>query len=238
MVPHPLDLSFSDHIRLKLADQGNLSIQLHIRHPETVSNRNGLFTGTLNPALTRKGEEQARQTAKFLKDFPIDLIVSSPQQRAFYMASQIANARSIPLPLIPLPFFLEINHGAWEGYSKKEIAMMDSLRYEDWISNPYGCKKPGENLKAVYERVSSGLLAISQVSAILKFRLVSVISHEWTIAAILGSIVGGDSVRNLRPDNAAITVIIERVDGYSISLFNSSNHLEQKEFEITQSLSY
>jgi broad specificity phosphatase PhoE len=108
------------------------------------------------------------------------------------------------------------------------------------VANPYGCEKAGENLQDVHERVSSGLLAISQVAAILQFRLISVISHEWTIATILGSIVGGDvPVRNLRPDNAAITVIVLREDGYSISIFNHSSHLlEQKQFELTQGLSY
>ncbi len=62
-----------------------------IRHGESLSNVNKLFEGVApGGPLTKRGQEQAKETATFLKDQRVDVIYASPMLRAQETAQAIA----------------------------------------------------------------------------------------------------------------------------------------------------
>ncbi len=64
-----------------------------IRHGEALSNANKVFNGVApGVALTKRGEEQAAEAAKFLKEQKVDVIYASPMLRAQQTAQAIAKA--------------------------------------------------------------------------------------------------------------------------------------------------
>ena len=64
-----------------------------VRHGESRTNQNGLWTGWLDEPLTDKGREDARRAASILKNVRFDKVYSSDLQRAMETA-KIATAEN------------------------------------------------------------------------------------------------------------------------------------------------
>jgi len=54
-----------------------------VRHGQTIYNAQGRFQGFLDIPLSDNGLAQAKLLAKSLKDYPIDVFISSPLERAY-----------------------------------------------------------------------------------------------------------------------------------------------------------
>ena len=99
-----------------------------IRHGESEMNVSGLFAGSATETpLTAKGKHQAVEAGKKARELNIDLIISSPQSRAFDTARIVANEIDYPEDnIITNDLLVERFYGQMEGkpYSK-DISIQD-----------------------------------------------------------------------------------------------------------------
>jgi len=87
-----------------------------VRHGLSVNNKKGIFSGRTETPLAPEGIEQAHLAGQKAKALHIDLIVSSPMERARETASIIAGEIGYPLDAIELhDFFMERAFGVLEG---------------------------------------------------------------------------------------------------------------------------
>ena len=103
----------------------------YVRHGETEMNVAGLWSGRTETPLTGKGQEQAKRAGKSLKTkIPhIDLIISSPLNRAYHTASIIAEEIDYPVDNIQKSdLLLERNFGDLEGTS--DVNYYDKYGFE------------------------------------------------------------------------------------------------------------
>ena len=93
---------------------------LLIRHGYSSGNKERRFSGQLDLALSRHGEEQAKQVSKYiLKKFNVDSIYSSDLSRAVNTVKPIAEALDMPIHIHPE--LREINEGVWQGQLMTEV---------------------------------------------------------------------------------------------------------------------
>ncbi len=87
-----------------------------MRHGMSEMNKRGLFAGRSETPLAKEGIEQCRQAGKSLKGTQIDIIVSSPMERAYESAKIIAQEIDYPEDKIILnDLFMERDLGELEG---------------------------------------------------------------------------------------------------------------------------
>ncbi len=98
-----------------------------IRHGQTNWNKEGRVQGKTDIELNEKGIEQAKEAGEILKNYPIDIIISSPLKRAKKTAEIISETKKVPI--IYNKALEERGFGEFEGKTKEEI------NDENWFSN-------------------------------------------------------------------------------------------------------
>ena len=66
-----------------------------LRHGETTWNAGKRTQGQLNSPLSERGWEQARAAGQAMKDEPIEWIIASPLDRAFFTAQEVGKVKGI-----------------------------------------------------------------------------------------------------------------------------------------------
>jgi len=142
-----------------------------IRHGQTTGDIAGLYGGTYDDHLSKKGVEQVKEMAKKLVDKNIEIIYSSPYHRARETAEIIA--RNIAAPIEIKTDLRERNaYGFMDGQSKKEMAEKypeEVAKAEDYRQMVRG----GEE----YEGFKKRILAVFDEIAREKYDTVAVLSH-------------------------------------------------------------
>ena len=103
-----------------------------VRHGQTDWNAKGRIQGKTDIELNEIGIEQARQLKALIKDYNIDLIISSPLKRARKTA-EIIN-ETVKCNIIFEDSLKERGYGIFEGMIRKEINDEDEL-YDLCIDN-------------------------------------------------------------------------------------------------------
>lgn len=125
---------------------------LIIRHGETAWNKEKRMQGRCDIPLNEEGIRLARETGKGMQNIPIDLIISSPLQRALETAKLVTEGRDIPL--ITDERIQEMSFGDWEGECVLTSDKIDPQFMVDFYKNPAGCVVPpnGESFQDVIDR--------------------------------------------------------------------------------------
>jgi probable phosphoglycerate mutase len=120
-----------------------------IRHGESVANRDNIVGGHSNSPLTKKGEEQARQTRKLLANIHFDDAYSSDLQRAS-KTGKIIYGKEIPvkhqlfdlrernfgrLQGKPADEWRRLNHEYEQKYAKLPFENRIKYNYADFIES-------------------------------------------------------------------------------------------------------
>lgn len=123
-----------------------------VRHGETSWNKERRVQGSDSDIeLNDTGLEQARKVANFLKDEPIDVIFSSPMQRARATAEAIASYHQVPVEFDQ--GLKELNVGELEGMSATNLRTTFSQFLMQWWQNGGATKLPsGESLIELQQR--------------------------------------------------------------------------------------
>ena len=115
-----------------------------IRHGQTNWNKEGRIQGKTDIELNEKGIEQAKEVKNILKDYPIDMIVSSTLKRARKTAEIINEAKNVPI--IFKEALQERGFGEFEGKTREEI--QDENWYSEILDN-YSLNKEYKGVETI-----------------------------------------------------------------------------------------
>jgi len=151
-----------------------------IRHGETDWNIEGRYQGQADPPLNSNGTQQAEELAKSLQNAGLDVLYTSPLQRAKQTADILS--KKLMLPVIDEPRLMEIHQGDWQTRLRSEIQNLYPDLFLDWEIDPWKVTPPGgEHLSEVQKRVYSAIDDILQNNDQKKIGLVT---HRIPIALI------------------------------------------------------
>jgi broad specificity phosphatase PhoE len=197
---------------------------LLIRHGEVDANVEYRFLGRRDDPLNENGLAQAQRLASLAATLPIDLVLSSPKDRARTTAKAITEASGADLRLDDR--LVELDFGDWEGLTRQQIIDGDPMRREfilRWDRDPALAAPGGESLTAVQERIVG--FADESVRDHAGETL-AVVSHMGPIKALLCAALGVPltGARRLFLDPATVSVV-DWSTRPVVRLVNSHAHL-------------
>ncbi len=176
----PLDLCFHVGMTTRL---------LLIRHGATTLSAEDRFAGATNVDLSDEGRRQAACLGERLAPEKVTAVYASPMQRTRDTAQQVAGPHGLEVQIEP--GLREIDHGRWEGLTRKEVETVYADEYTQWEQDPFTfAPEGGENGLAVMAR------ALPLLRAILVRHpggSVAVISHKATLRLVMCSLLGIDA---------------------------------------------
>jgi len=150
------------------------------RHGETEWNKEGRLQGSKESMLTELGVKQAELLSERLNDENIDVIYSSPLQRAYKTAEAVADRKE--LDIIIDKNLSEMNFGEWEGLKHDEIKEI-SDQYDLFWNKPHLYETTtGEGFSEFKERVIGSIRDIINKN---DNKNVLVVAHAVVIKQIL-----------------------------------------------------
>jgi probable phosphoglycerate mutase len=195
-----------------------------IRHGETAWNKEERFRGRKNIPLNNSGILQAKLAAEFLSRYKIDLIYSSPMQRALQTANEIRRGRDIEINIDE--GIADMDFGQWEGMKVSEVKKKYPELFAIWLSAPHQCQIPGgENFQMVLER---SLKTVDRIIGLRDVETVLIVTHRVVTMLLLCHYLGLDLARfwDIRQDPTSINIIsFKDKDRFCIDLINETCHL-------------
>lgn len=170
-----------------------------VRHGQSESNLNGVFSGWAQISLTEQGFTDARRAGEYLQKIPFDRIYSSDLLRAIQTArTALPGCEPVQLPLLR-----ENNVGTLQGRSSKECQTEYGERF--WVT-PTGAdftRFGGENHDMVRSRVHAFLDMLERDPC----GNVAAFAHEGVLRCALDLVLGMNFERhNVRCPNCTIAV--------------------------------
>jgi phosphoserine phosphatase len=124
-----------------------------VRHGESEWNRVGRYQGQCDAPLSDLGLRQAEALARRLSDEPLDVIFTSPLQRAAKTAEAIARYHP-NTPFEQTTAVMEIHHGDWQGLMADEVIARYGAGLREWREHPTRSQMPnGESFSNILKRV-------------------------------------------------------------------------------------
>jgi ribonuclease H / adenosylcobalamin/alpha-ribazole phosphatase len=206
---------------------GKPTTTLLLRHGATELSAEHRFSGRGDVALTKEGIKQARLAARRLADqLGVDVVVTSPLQRARHTAEAVAEATGAAL--IVDDGFVEADFGAWQGLTFAEA----SERWQDeiaaWVASPDAAPPGGETFATVAMRV---LAALDRLIESHRHARAVVVSHVTPIKTLVcrALLAPPEAMFRMNLDVASLTRI-DCFDNGSAMLrsYNDTAHLQER----------
>ncbi|MBE6600679.1 MAG: histidine phosphatase family protein [Ruminococcaceae bacterium] len=197
---------------------------IFIRHGQSESNKDQIFTGHTNTELTKLGVEQARLVSVALKDVHIDKIYASDLSRAYDTGLPVAQTHGLTIEKDPA--LREIHAGKWNGLHFEKIAELYPDDYKKWM-NDIGRARctGGESVAELYRRVVKRVLEISEENL---GKTVCIASHATPVRAVCAYACGikaEELAKEPFPGNASITVIEYENGQLTAKIKGDTSHL-------------
>ena len=131
-----------------------MSILILVRHGQSVYNLENRFTGNLDIALTKLGEQEARNAGEKLKNYKFDFAYTSNLIRAQESLNIILKEiHQTDIIVIKNGALNERNYGNLQGLNKEETISKFGQNQVDIWRRSYGTRPPdGESLEDTYNR--------------------------------------------------------------------------------------
>lgn len=171
-----------------------------IRHGEPVGGTR--YRGQIDDPLSDLGWRQMR-SAIGKKDYPWDLIVSSPLQRCLAFAQELSEASGLQLEVEDR--LKEIGFGIWQGKTHEEITRYDPGVLQRFYRDPSTYRPDGgEGLADFRNRIVEALKEILEKHA---GKHILMVCHAGTIRMVLGHIleIPLSNLFRIKVANAGIT---------------------------------
>ena len=135
---------------------------LIIRHAQSTTNNEKIFTGQIDAKLSDIGKEQAKLLEKYVcANYKISAVYSSDLIRAENTVKNIAKDFNIPFVLTKN--LREINAGLWQGKTMQQIENLYPQQCSIWHTDLFDCYPDGgESVKEAIERVVNEVLKIAR----------------------------------------------------------------------------
>jgi len=196
-----------------------------IRHGQTAWNKEEIFRGRADVPLDEVGLRQAQALAEVLRAEPISGVFTSPLSRAVQTATAVAEPHSL-VP-VPVPGFIDIDFGAWEGLAHDAVREQFPALYATWQTQPEEVTFPeGENLDAVRQRTSAALAELVQQGV---GQTIALVAHRVVNKVLICHILGlpNSHFWQIRQDTAAINRFHIARGSYIVDCLNDTCHLGQ-----------
>jgi broad specificity phosphatase PhoE len=195
-----------------------------VRHGETAWNKNEVYRGRADVALNKTGLKQADLAGKYLSAEKIDVIYSSPLQRALQTAAAIARFQQTPVNAVAN--LIDFDYGEWQGLTSAEVKQKYPELYQDWLDTPEQVRIPGgESLQNVLDRA---LPFVQDAVTRCREGKMALVSHRVVLKVIICALLCLDNAQfwNIKLDNGAITRFT--FDGKRVVLtsHNETSHLK------------
>jgi broad specificity phosphatase PhoE len=194
------------------------------RHGETAWNAENVFRGRADVDLDRVGLKQAELLGKYLSNWELEAIYSSPLRRALDTANMVARYQKVAVRVAE--GLTDFDYGEWQSLPEQEVTKLYPALLNEWHSNPHKVRTPGgESLEDVRRR------AVEVVDGILSrdHRNVLLVSHRVVIKVLICYLLGLDNscFWNIRHDVCGITTF-DHVDGrFVLTRHNDTSHLRE-----------
>ena len=203
--------------------QGEADATLLLRHGQTPMSVQKRYAGRSDVPLTDVGLQQAAAAAKSLASAGLDVIVTSPLQRAARTAEEIAGVTGVPL--VTDEGFRETDFGAWEGLTFAEVRERWPAELGTWLADPAVAPPGGESFAAVSTRVTD---ALHRVLAGRAGQRILIVSHVTPIKTLVAAalLAPPAALFRMHLDVAARSEIDWYADGPAVlRSFNDTSHL-------------
>ena len=198
-----------------------------LRHGETKWNAENRICGRSDVPLSEAGRRQAKRLAERLKPISFDTLYSSPLKRAIDTARFISER--IGLEPVLDDRLVELDYGQWEGKTLQEIIKNDPKTFRAWQADPGRVAPPGgESGLEVQQRVVPFL---DSLAAKHRKGHVAVVFHKTVCRLSICHVLGmspSDYRRRLIMENAALSIIQPREDGWQLITYNDTSHLSAR----------
>src|SRR4051812_5725503 len=138
---------------------GRMGEILVVRHGQTEWSRSGQHTGTTDLPLLPDGEDDGRRLGPVLAERHITHAFVSPLIRARRTA-ELAGLLDGTVDSRIEPDLLEVDYGAYEGRTTKEISAELGRPWSLWADGTVPGDSPGESLEQVAQRVDRVLAEV------------------------------------------------------------------------------
>jgi probable phosphoglycerate mutase len=199
-----------------------------LRHGETPLSVERRFAGRGDIPLTETGKLQAKAAAQRLAARGgVDLIVTSPLQRARLTAEAVAAATGTPVQVDD--GWIEADFGQWEGLSYAEAMERWPDEVTAWMKDTSVAPPGGESFAAAGRRV---LAALDRLLARAEPGRVVVVSHVTPIKTVLrhALLAPPPALRRMHLDVACLCEVDWYADGPAVvRSFNDTAHLHPRD---------
>jgi alpha-ribazole phosphatase len=163
---------------------GELRLLL-IRHGETEWNREKRYLGSTDIGLNDSGLRQAAALANYLEDEGVDVIYTSPLQRASWTAQKIAKPHGLD-PLVD-DRLSELSFGFFEGLTFAEAEGQYPDLFSAWLGDYDQSPPDGESLADLGQRIADFLEALKRRK---RPDNVVVVAHGGVVREMLRQLLG------------------------------------------------
>ncbi|KGN02805.1 phosphoglycerate mutase [Clostridium novyi A str. 4570] len=204
------------------------------RHGQTEWNLNKRLQGWKNSPLTELGIYQAKALSERLKDTEIDVIYSSPIERAYKTAEIIKGNKDIEI--IKHDGLKEFNYGDWEGLTIDEIEKnpmytkeLDNLFNSPREYKPFG----GETYDDLIKRID---ITMNEILGKNKDKKILIVTHGMTLKMLLhyfNENMTLDDIVKLPVMGQTSLTKIDVVDGkYNLVFQNDTSHYDDNHVQV------
>ena len=194
------------------------------RHGETVWNVEKIYRGRTDVKLDETGIKQAELLGKYLSNWELEAIYSSPLRRALDTANTISRYQKIGVHTTEA--LIDFDYGEWQSLPEQEAKRLYPTLHNDWHNNPHKVRMPGgESLEDVRRR------AIEVVNSVLsKYQgNVVLVSHRVVNKVLICSLLGLDNSYfwNIKQDVGGITIFDYAEGRFVLTRHNDTSHLKE-----------
>ena len=194
------------------------------RHGATTLSAEDRFAGSTDVELSDEGRQQAERLAARLVDEGVAAVYCSPMRRTIETASIVV--RPLNLMLAYRDGLREIDHGHWEGLTRREVEARYPDEYSAWEADPFTfAPEGGESGVSVMARA---LPAVRDIVLAHLGQNVLIVSHKATLRLMISSLLGFDArgYRDRLDQSPACLNILDFKDPAHarLMLFNDVSH--------------
>jgi len=198
---------------------------LLVRHGITEFNSTRRFAGHSDVELNADGYKQVERLRDHLVNEKIDAVYSSDLRRALVTAEVVSSGHKADV--VTCSELREINYGSAEGLTFQEIGSLYPEVAELITNFSLQLKFPdGESFEGFIERASKFL---DRLDSHEPSQTILIVSHSGPIKVLVCHLLGiGQSHwRQIRIDNASLSIVETYPRGVIISLLNDTSHLRE-----------
>jgi broad specificity phosphatase PhoE len=194
------------------------------RHGETVWNVEKIYRGRTDVNLDEVGIKQAELLGKYLSNWGLEAVYSSPLRRALDMANIIDRYQKIGVHIAE--GLIDFDYGEWQSLPEQEVKRLYPALHNEWHSNPHKVKMPGgESLEDVRRRatkVVNDVFSKYQGSVVL-------VAHRVVNKVLICSLLGLDNSYfwNIKQDVGGITIFNYEDGRFVLARHNDTSHLRE-----------